>query len=60
MGVPGFVTWLRYNTFYVLYPVGIASECALIWKASLVAERLVAWVFWGVLGVYVPGVHIFL
>lgn len=54
-GVPGFVVWLRYNTFYVLYPVGIVSECLLVWKASVVAERWVQVVFWGVLGVYVPG-----
>ena len=53
--VPPFVTWLRYNTFYVLYPVGISSECVLIWKASTVAETPLKWVFWGVLGVYVPG-----
>lgn len=54
-GVPGFVTWLRYNTFYVLYPLGIASECALIWKASLVADRWETLAFWGLLAVYVPG-----
>ena len=54
-GVPGFVTWLRYNTFYVLYPVGITSECALIWKASLVAERPVTLGFWAILGIYIPG-----
>ena len=54
-GVPGIVTWLRYNTFYVLYPIGISSECVLIWKASLVAEVPLKWVFWGVLGIYVPG-----
>lgn len=54
-GVPGFVTWLRYNTFYVLYPMGIGSECALIWKASTVADQRERLLFWGVLGVYVPG-----
>ena len=54
-GVPRFVTWLRYNTFYVLYPIGISSECVLIWKASVVAETLLQWVFRGVLGIYVPG-----
>ena len=54
-GVPGVVTWLRYNTFYVLYPIGISSECVLIWKASMVAEVPLKWVFWGVLGIYVPG-----
>lgn len=54
-GVPGWVTWLRYNTFYVLYPVGISSECILVWKASTVAEWPFQWVFRGLLGVYVPG-----
>lgn len=54
-GVPGLVTWLRYNTFYVLYPIGISSECILVWKASTVAERPLQLLFWGVLGVYVPG-----
>lgn len=54
-GVPQAVVWLRYNTFYVLYPVGILSECVEIWKASTVAERPVQLGFWGVLGVYVPG-----
>ena len=54
-GVPGFLAWLRYNTFYVLYPVGISSECILIWKASMVAEMHLEWVFWAVLGIYVPG-----
>lgn len=47
--------WLRYNTFYVLYPLGIASECALIWKASAVADQRETLLFWGVLAVYVPG-----
>ena len=56
-GVPSFMTWLRYNTFYVLYPLGITSECALIWKASMVAENLVKLAFWGVLGVYIPGIY---
>ena len=53
--VPALVTWLRYNTFYVLYPVGITSEVMLVWKASHVARIEVAWGLWGILGVYVPG-----
>ena len=57
-GVPGFVTWLRYNTFYVLYPIGISSECALLWKGSMIAERPVQLVFWGLLGVYIPGPYL--
>ena len=54
-GVPGVLTWLRYNSFYILYPVGITSECALIWKASVVAERAMTLFFWAVLVIYVPG-----
>lgn len=53
--VPGFMTWLRYNMFYVLYPVGITSECMLVWKASEAAGGTWRWVGLGVLGLYVPG-----
>jgi very-long-chain (3R)-3-hydroxyacyl-CoA dehydratase len=58
--VPDFLTWLRYNTFYVLYPLGITSEVALVWKASVSGEvgAPVKWVLWGVLGVYVPGSYV--
>lgn len=54
-GVPAFLTWLRYNTFYVLYPIGIASEMALIWKASEVASNGLQWAYLGILLLYVPG-----
>ena len=47
--------WARYNLFYVLYPVGIGSECVLVWKASLVAGKEVGGALWVVLGLYVPG-----
>ncbi|CAD0047447.1 unnamed protein product, partial [Aureobasidium pullulans] len=32
--VPSFWLWLRYNTFFVLYPLGISSECWLVWLAA--------------------------
>jgi very-long-chain (3R)-3-hydroxyacyl-CoA dehydratase len=54
-GVPAFVTWLRYNLFYVLYPLGIGSEMALVWKASEVAEWKLQWAFLATLLAYVPG-----
>ena len=56
-GVPGWLSWLRYNTFYVLYPVGIGSEACLLWKASVDEETGEYWRvgFWVVLAVYVPG-----
>ncbi|KAI4147994.1 MAG: hypothetical protein L6R39_002940 [Caloplaca ligustica] len=56
--VPGFMTWLRYNMFYVLYPVGITSECMLVWKASEAAGGTWRWVGLGVLGLYVPGSYV--
>jgi very-long-chain (3R)-3-hydroxyacyl-CoA dehydratase len=54
--VPAWLTWLRYNTFYVLYPLGIGSECSLVWKASgIVVEDWQRYVLWAILGAYVPG-----
>lgn len=53
--MPGFVTWLRYNAFYVMYPLGIGSECWLIWLASGVAPAWYGWALWAILGAYVPG-----
>ncbi|KAL8900997.1 MAG: hypothetical protein Q9192_000773 [Flavoplaca navasiana] len=52
--VPAFMMWLRYNMFYVLYPVGITSEAVLVWKASEAAREPWKFVGWGVLGLYVP------
>ena len=53
--VPAFLTWLRYNLFYVLYPLGIGSEMALVWKASEGAEKKWQWAFLALLLAYVPG-----
>ena len=58
--------WLgdRYNTFYVLYPLGISSECLMVYKALGPAGELVSplyrWFLIAVLGIYVPGEFIFL
>ncbi|KAI9711829.1 MAG: hypothetical protein M1820_001974 [Bogoriella megaspora] len=60
--VPGLLTWLRYNMFFVLYPVGIGSECWLMWSSMAEAEGrfgpAAKWALWAVLGVYVPGSYI--
>ncbi|KAI4214120.1 MAG: hypothetical protein LQ351_003205 [Letrouitia transgressa] len=37
--VPGFLAWLRYNMFYVFYPVGITSEVVLVWRAGQAARE---------------------
>jgi very-long-chain (3R)-3-hydroxyacyl-CoA dehydratase len=60
--VPGWLIWLRYNTFFVLYPVGISSECALIWLAMTPAhenkEGTMEMFYRLVLAIYVPGSYI--
>jgi len=57
--VPAIVTWLRYNTFYVLYPVGILSEMTMVLKTIGPAGRerglAAKWGLWAVLAAYVPG-----
>lgn len=56
--VSPFLTWLRYNTFFVLYPLGISSECWLIWKALEPARSwnlAFEYVLKLVLFVYIPG-----
>lgn len=55
---PDWLKWLRYNTFLVLYPLGIGSE---VWMVCLACEpaRKVHPFFerccWGVLAFYAPG-----
>ena len=61
VGVPKLWTWLRYNTFLVLYPMGVASECWLVWKASAPAgekNETLKYGLWAILGVYVPGFYV--
>jgi very-long-chain (3R)-3-hydroxyacyl-CoA dehydratase len=61
-GVPSWLTWLRYNTFFVLYPMGISSECWLVYSAIAPARRHWgqewAWALWAVLAIYVPGAYV--
>ncbi len=55
------LTWLRYNTFFVLYPIGISSECALMYLALKPAEKQgkkVDWLLKSVLLIYIPGSYI--
>jgi very-long-chain (3R)-3-hydroxyacyl-CoA dehydratase len=55
---PAFITWLRYNTFYVLYPLGISSECWMIYSAIEPARELrpeFAWALQLILFIYIPG-----
>ena len=59
--VPDWLVWLRYNTFFVLYPIGISSECALMYLALGPAQEGKTgydWVLKAVLAIYVPGSYI--
>lgn len=56
--LPDFMMWLRYNTFFILYPLGISSECWLIYKAIEPARSLrqeYAWALQLILMIYIPG-----
>lgn len=59
---PRFLTWLRYSTFLVLYPMGISSECWILYKSLDTAENVVGiwykYFFIFALVVYVPGSYI--
>ena len=60
-GAPGWLTWLRYTTFYVLYPSGVFSETCMIYLSLGEAERVVgAWYAWAlrvILVTYIPGFY---
>jgi very-long-chain (3R)-3-hydroxyacyl-CoA dehydratase len=59
--VPPALTWLRYNTFFVLYPIGISSECILMYLALSPAAqqgKRIDWLLKAVLVIYVPGSYI--
>lgn len=55
---PAALTWLRYNTFFVLYPVGILSECSLVYMATApagVRSPFEKYLLYAILVIYVPG-----
>ena len=59
--IPGWLLWLRYNTFFILYPIGISSECILMYMALEPAasmENGYNLLLKAVLTIYVPGSYI--
>jgi very-long-chain (3R)-3-hydroxyacyl-CoA dehydratase len=58
---PGPLTWLRYNTFFVLYPMGISSEAWLIFLAMMGPGRRYGYWYEAACAVtlliYIPGKH---
>ncbi|RCI11435.1 hypothetical protein L249_7169 [Ophiocordyceps polyrhachis-furcata BCC 54312] len=55
---PAFVTRLRYNTFWVFYPMGIISECVLVYKATALCSQAERFALYAVLAIYVPGSYL--
>jgi very-long-chain (3R)-3-hydroxyacyl-CoA dehydratase len=56
----GIISWLRYNMFFVLYPLGISSECWLVYKAIEPARKVrqeYAWLLQLTLFIYIPGMY---
>ncbi|KAJ3346423.1 hypothetical protein GGF32_007748, partial [Allomyces javanicus] len=55
------LVWLRYTSFYPLYPLGVFSETSLIWHSlPFLAEQAgQLWVFamYGILATYPPGLY---
>lgn len=59
--VPDWLVWLRYNTFFVLYPIGISSEVVLMYLALEPAQdgkTGYECVLKAVIAIYVPGSYI--
>ena len=54
----GLMVVTRYNTFFVLYPLGISSECWLVYSSIPAAAEwhpVLPYLLYGVLAVYIPG-----
>lgn len=59
--VPKFLTWLRYNTFFVLYPLGAGSEMFLAFKSLKEAQQwypMYATALRVILAIYIPGFYV--
>ncbi|KAG9674270.1 PTPLA-domain-containing protein, partial [Aureobasidium melanogenum] len=59
--VPAIWMWLRYNTFFILYPLGISSECWLVWLAATGPAKQYTGVreaLFAILLIYIPGSYI--
>ncbi|KAH7354131.1 tyrosine phosphatase-like protein [Plectosphaerella cucumerina] len=58
---PKALVWLRYNTFFVLYPIGILSECTLVYMAAEPLKmfgELAPYISYIILAIYVPGSYV--
>ncbi|KAJ4982831.1 protein tyrosine phosphatase-like protein [Stagonosporopsis vannaccii] len=61
LAVPSLLSFLRYNTFTILYPLGISSECWLVYQAIPAARLLderIPYALYAILAIYVPGSYV--
>lgn len=64
-GVPAWLTWIRYSTFYVLYPIGAGSE-ALVMLSTIPEWSGGKWAVWsaehwvkaGSVAIWMPGLWV--
>ncbi|KAH7239364.1 tyrosine phosphatase-like protein [Fusarium tricinctum] len=59
--VPAALTWLRYNMFFVLYPIGILSEMRLVYEVivpSRARNPMYQYLLWFGLAIYLPAFYI--
>ncbi len=60
--VAQWLVWLRYNTFYILYPTGVASEMTIIYlsidEAINVIGEWYGWLLKVILLIYIPGFYV--
>jgi very-long-chain (3R)-3-hydroxyacyl-CoA dehydratase len=57
-GVPSFITWARYNFFFILYPLGVFSELTMVYQALPYAKTINPLYHYGLMLVslvYIPG-----
>lgn len=57
-GVPGFISWVRYNFFFVLYPLGVFSEMMMVYQALPYAKAIHPLYYYALIAVvlvYIPG-----
>ena len=53
--MPGWLKWLRYSLFFVLYPIGIGGEWFLMYSAAQVAGVTYSTIYYFCLALYIPG-----
>ena len=58
---PAWLVWTRYSAFAVLYPLGISSECLMMYSTMPEMERVrenLSWAVYAALAFWVPGAYV--